>query len=369
MRKAEEIENQELAKQALRSLPDEQLRDAKKFLDRFTEYKKLKKLYSVYVEGTKQALENTGNGRIYSTYNLAGAVTGRLSNSGINVTKGGKKEGKLGVSFHTLPREDEDLDVNIRDYAVAPPGWKFVTVDFKAMEVRVLAHVAREQNLIRAFESGEDLHKFSAGLTFGKDPAVVTKEERQIAKAVTFLTVYGGTHYTLAAKHNISEDVAQQVIEAWMDAFPGVGRYMEEVREYLEEHQYVKTMFGRYRHLPNISSPIKNIRQRAFRQGLNFTIQSTASDILLCSLYALNKRFENWYKTYGRIEKPQIVATVHDSIELICKDEDLDLVVKVIKDELLNYPYMRETFGIDLAVPMGIDIEVGTSFGNGVAID
>ena len=294
---------------------------------------------------------------------MAGAVTGRLSNSAINVIKGSPKEGKLGVSFHTLPREKEDLAVNVRDAFCAPPGWKFITVDKKAMEVRVLADVANERNLINAFKSGVDLHTFSAGLTFNKPECDVTKEERQLAKAVTFLTVYGGTHFTLAAKHNIPEEQAEAIIEAWMNAFPGVGAYMNSVQEYLDRHKYVKTLFGRYRHLPNASSPIKAIRKRAFRQGLNFTIQSPASDILLCAIMGLSNRI----KSEGM--RAKIIATVHDSIELICPDDELEHLVAIIKDELINYNYMQEHFGIRLKVPLDINIEVGTSFGNGVHYD
>ena len=362
MGKREDKQHMDIAQSVLSSLPDNKLIEAKKFLDRLAKFKKLDKLYKTYIVGTEQSLANTGNGKIYSTYNMAGAVTGRLSNSGINVRKGGGKEGKLGVSFHTLSREDEDLDINIRDCFMAPPGWKFVTVDKQAMEVRVLAHVAKEKNLISAFEQGKDLHTFSAGMTFNKPEADITKEERQIAKAVTFLTVYGGTHFTLAAKQNISEERAEAIIAAWMNAFPGVGDYMDEVRSYLEHHQFVKTIFGRRRHLPNIQSPIKSVRERAFRQGLNFTIQSPASDILLCSIMGLNNRIKR--------EKLQakIIATVHDSIELVCPEHELDQVIAAIKDELINYHYMRDNFGINLRVPMAIDIEVGTSFGNGVRV-
>ena len=362
MGKREDKQHMDIAQSVLHSLPDDKLIEAKKFLDRLAKYKKLDKLYKTYIVGTEQSLINTGNGKIYSTYNMAGAVTGRLSNSGINVRKGGGKEGKLGVSFHTLSREDEDLDVNIRDCFVAPPGWRFITVDKQAMEVRVLAHVAKEKNLIKAFEEGKDLHTFSAGMTFNKPEADVTKEERQISKAVTFLTVYGGTHFTLAAKQNISEERAEAIIASWMSAFPGVEDYMDEVLSYLTHHKFVKTIFGRRRHLPNIDSPIKGVRKRAFRQGLNFTIQSTASDILLCAIMGLNNRI----KVEGLQAK--IIATVHDSIELICPDHELDRVIVCIKDELINYHYMKKHFGIYLRVPMAIDIEVGTSFGNGVRV-
>jgi DNA polymerase-1 len=291
---------------------------------------------------------------MYVKYNIDGTVTGRISNSGANV--GRKKENKIGVSFHTLPRES--LDVNIRDYVVAPKGHDFITIDMKAMELRVLAHVANEENMIHAFKSGVDLHSYSAGLTFNKDPKDVTKLERQIAKEVSFLTVYGGTAYTLASKRNIPEERAEEIINSWLRAFPGVGRYMNTIDEYINQFAYAKTIFGRYRHLPNVRSPFKNVRREAFRQGLNFTIQSAASDILLCGMLGVIEKLKGM--------KAKVVATVHDSIELIAPKNETRKVVDIVKDELENYHYLRENFHINLKVPLGVDVEVGSSFGNGV---
>jgi len=335
-------------------MTDDQVKAAKRFFDRFSEYKKLTKLHSVYIEGARTALGNTGNSRMYVKYNIDGTVTGRISNSGANV--GRKKEDKIGVSFHTLPRES--LDVNIRDYVVAPKGHDFITIDMKAMELRVLAHVANEENMIHAFKSGVDLHSYSAGLTFNKDPNDVTKLERQIAKEVSFLTVYGGTAYTLASKRNIPEERAEEIINSWLRAFPGVGRYMNTIDEYINQFAYAKTIFGRYRHLPNVRSPFKNVRREAFRQGLNFTIQSAASDILLCGMLGVIEKLKGM--------KAKVVATVHDSIELIAPKNETRKVVEIVKDELENYHYLRENFHINLKVPLGVDVEVGSSFGNGV---
>ena len=347
-------EETNIAKAVLNNMSDDQVTAAKRFFDRFSEYKKFVKLQSVYIEGARTALKNTGNGRIYSSYRIDGTVTGRISNSGANV--GRKKDDKIGVSFHTLPRES--LDVNIRDYVVAPEGHDFITIDMKAMELRVLAHVANEENMIHAFKSGIDLHSYSAGLTFNKDPKDVTKLERQIAKEVSFLTVYGGTSYTLAARRNIPESRAEEIINSWLAAFPGVSRYMETIDDYIKQFGYAKTMFGRFRHLPNVRSPFKPVRREAFRQGLNFTIQSSASDILLCGMLGVIKKLEGM--------KAKVVATVHDSIELIAPKEETKRVVEIVKDELENYHYLKENFNIHLKVPLGVDVEVGTSFGNGV---
>jgi len=343
-----------IARAVLNSMTDDQVKAAKRFFDRFSEYKKLTKLHSVYIEGARTALKNTGNSRMYVKYNIDGTVTGRISNSGANV--GRKKEDKIGVSFHTLPRES--LDVNIRDYVVAPKGHDFITIDMKAMELRVLAHVANEENMIHAFKSGVDLHSYSAGLTFNKDPKDVTKLERQIAKEVSFLTVYGGTAFTLASKRNIPEDRAEEIIHSWLRAFPGVGRYMNTIDEYIKQFGYAKTIFGRYRHLPNVRSPFKSVRREAFRQGLNFTIQSAASDILLCGMLGVIEKLKGM--------KAKVVATVHDSLELIAPKNETKKVVEIVKDELENYHYLKENFHINLKVPLGVDVEVGSSFGNGV---
>tara|TARA_Y100001937_G_scaffold12322_1_gene15639 strand:+ start:8682 stop:9746 length:1065 start_codon:yes stop_codon:yes gene_type:complete len=343
-----------IAKAVLNNMSNDQLKAAKKFFDRFSEYKKLTKLHSVYIEGARTALQNTGNSRMYVKYNIDGTVTGRISNSGANV--GRKKTDKIGVSFHTLPRES--LDVNIRDYVVAPEGHDFITIDMKAMELRVLAHVANEENMIHAFKSGVDLHSYSAGLTFNKDPKDVSKLERQIAKEVSFLTVYGGTAYTLASKRNIPEDRAEEIINSWLAAFPGVGRYMNTIDEYIKQFGYAKTIFGRYRHLPNVRSPFKSVRREAFRQGLNFTIQSAASDILLCGMLGVIEKLKGM--------KAKVVATVHDSIELIAPKGETRKVVEIVSDELENYHYLKDNFNIHLKVPLGVDVEVGSSFGNGV---
>jgi len=347
----------EISRSLISEMPNEKLLSAQKFLEELAEFKRVKKLYDTYIEGVETSLQNTGNGKMYVTYNIDGAVTGRLSNSGYNTEFGGGKDSKIGVSFHTLPREQEDF--NIRNYVIAPLGYKFITADMKAMELRILAHVANERNMIKAFESGEDLHTYSAAMVFKKDPKDITKEQRQISKEVSFLTVYGGQAYTLANKRKITEKQAQKIIDSWMATYPGVPIYMQTVREYLEQFHYIKTIFGRRRNLPNMASTFRNVRERAFRQGLNFTIQSPASDVLLCCMIGINHRI----KSQGL--DARIISTVHDSLEVIAHDSIVGKVVEIITDEMTNYHYMRNNLGIKLRVPLQIDIEVGTSFGNG----
>jgi DNA polymerase-1 len=187
----------------------------------------------------------------------------------------------------------------------------------------------------------------------------VTKEERQIAKAVSFLTVYGGTEKTLAMKQGISFKKAKNIIDGWMAAFPGVPRYMEHIDKFITKNKYAYTIFGRRRNLPNAGSEAKYIREQAFRQGLNFTVQSSASDFLVCCLIGINNKLKT------RSLKSKIVSTVHDSVCLISPDYEVDETINLIVDEMTNYYYVKDNFGINFSVPMEVEVKVGDSFGSG----
>lgn len=357
MKKSDLLIEEQIARSVIKDLPTDILSSAKAFFDSYNRYKKLNKLYTTYINGPKEALKNTGNGKIYVDYNIDGTVTGRMSNSGVTVS--GKK---LGISFHTLPREKEELEVNIRNIVIAPSNWDFITADVAGAELRYLAHIANEKKMIEAFLSGIDLHTYSASMTFGKPTDKITKEERQIAKAVSFLTIYGGTAYTLANKQGISEDRANLIISSWMSAYPGIPKYMQIVRDYINQHKYAITLFGRRRNLPNIDSPVKSIAESAFRQGLNFTIQSPTSDIVACCIIGVYNELKK------RKLKGRLYGTVHDSLEVVCPKDETNEVISVIREEMTNYNYARNELGVSLRVPFKVDIEVGTSFGNGVKI-
>jgi DNA polymerase-1 len=137
---------------------------------------------------------------------------------------------------------------------------------------------------------------------------------------------------------------------------------MEFVNEFIKNNGFAYTIFGRRRNLHDVRSKDRSVVNRALRQGLNFTIQSSASDILLCGLVGVSKRF----KDNGLDAK--VVATVHDSLEIICSENDLFECLEIVYDELVNYPHLRKLFGINFEVPFGIDMEVGRSFGDGVDV-
>lgn len=344
-------ESKKVSRSVVKSKTVEELRDASKFITQLLDLRKAEKLQKTYIHGTTKALEYNQGHRLYVDYRLDGTATGRLSCAAYNAQK------PMGVSFHTLPRETK---TNIRSMFVAPKGKAFVTVDYAAMELRVLAHIAKEKSMQQAFKSGADLHTYTAKLLFSKDE--ITKEERQIAKTVSFLIVYGGGAFNLAETMAIPLDRAEGIIKNYQRVYPGVFQYMEFVNEFIKNNGFAYTIFGRRRNLHDVRSKDRSVVNRALRQGLNFTIQSSASDILLCGLVGVSKRF----KDNGLDAK--VVATVHDSLEIICSENDLFECLEIVYDELVNYPHLRKLFGINFEVPFGIDMEVGRSFGDGVDV-
>ena len=345
-------EGKKISRSVVQSKSTEELLEGRTFIKGLLDLRKSQKLEKTYINGTQKALDYTDTGKIYVDYKLDGTTTGRLSCTAYNA------EEPMGVSFHTLPRE---TDNNIRSMFVAPPEYAFLTVDYAAMELRVLAHVAKEGNMQNAFNLGEDLHTYTARLLFNKRD--ITKQERQIAKTVSFLIVYGGGAFNLAETMRIPRSRAEFIIDSYKDVYPGVFQYMDFVNNFIKENGYAYTIFGRRRNLPDVASSDFSVVNRAFRQGLNFTIQSTASDILLCGLLGIRRSF------VSNSLKARIVSTVHDSLELICPYDEIEQVTSIVYDQLVNYPYIREKFNIEFDVPLSIDVEIGKSFGEAVAVD
>jgi DNA polymerase-1 len=345
-------EGKKISESVLTGKTTVELRESQKFIKSLLDLRKSQKLEKTYIKGTANAIEYNEKPKVFVDYRFDGTATGRLSCAAYSAKKA------MGVSFHTLPRETEN---NIRSLFVAPKGYKFITIDYSAMELRVLAHIAKEGNMQKAFNEGADLHTYTARLLFNKQN--ITKSERQIAKTVSFLIVYGGGAFNLAETTGISMKRAEKIIKNYQNVYPGVFEYMDFVNNYIKTNKYAYTIFGRRRNLPDVDSKDFKVVNRALRQGLNFTIQSTASDILLCGLLGAHRRL----KEEGLDAYP--VATVHDSIEVVCKDKDMKRCLEILYDELVNYPFMKEKFNIHFDVPMKIDAEVGISFGEGEEVE
>ena len=330
----------------------EDLKEAKKWLESILEMRKARKLYDTYVKGIRRATEFNGTDKVYVDYRMDGTLTGRLSCASYSAGQ------DMGVSFHTLPREDK---YSIRNVFKAPEGHAFIAADYAAMELRVLAHISKEKKMQQAFTDGVDLHTYTASLLFQKSEDKIKKDERQIAKAVSFLIAYGGGAYRLSETTGITYARAEKIIQKYAQVYPGIFGYMDFVHEFIKENEYAYTLFGRRRHLPDVNSHDPKVVQGALRQGLNFTIQSAASDILLCAIKGITESFKGL--------NAKIVATVHDSIEIIAPYDEVEEVLEIVYDEMVNYKTVKRDFGIEFNLPLKIDAEVGTSFGDGKEVD
>lgn len=344
------------------------------FLEKYLLWKSRFKLHNDYVKNLKKALDFNQDGRIYCQYNFSATKTGRLSNSKYSINRRelndkGKpvnKKYSKGVSFHTLPRPDKDnpdsenIAVNLRRIMAADKGNVFLYGDYSQAEVRVLAHCCQDTNLINAFYSGEDLHTYTASLVFNKPIEFVTSDERQTAKSVTFLILYGGGPRKLAGQIKQPMNYCKKIFAAYFNAFPGIKKWIDEQRESISRTGYAVSLFGRRRRLENVNSPSKKYRERALRQGVNFIIQSSASDLMLHAIW----RVDTLSKKFG-IDL-EIVATVHDSLEVQAPLENYEKAFSLMKYCMSDTSYLKKLYGWEFSVPFVVDMEGGVAFGDGI---
>lgn len=332
----------------------EDLKKLRDFLSALLKYKKVNKKYGTYITGVRKAVELNEEEKVYFTFNFDTVVTGRLSCSSYKLAEKGSK----GVSFHTLSRTgDEDDDDNIRSMFIPDDGYVFITADFAAAELRVLAYCSGDENMIRAFQEGLDLHTYTASMIFDKEYDEVEKEERQIAKAVNFLIVYGGGPFKLAESINKPISFCKNIFKYYQESFPRIFDWMDKQRKFAHKHMFAVSPLGRRRNLPNLKSPNKELVSKAERQAVNFVIQSFASDYTQFSLVRIQEAIDKL-----GIDA-RILATVHDSIELQCRMEDIKGVCELLNYILPNSDFLEDLFGFTLDVPMKVDVEVGVAFG------
>lgn len=357
---AKKAKDEKISKAVIQNKTTKSLKDSKEFITNLLDLRKSTKLKTTYVTGTERAINNNGCDKVYFDFRFDGTVTGRLSCGG--ATKGRKHSDKMGVSFHTLPQTDEDYETdlvsrNIRSQFVSPKGWSFLAGDYSQMELRVLAVLANEGSMKKAFLEDRDIHSSTASLIFGVSENKVTKKQRNIAKTVNFLIVYGGGAYNLSETAGISLSEAENVFVKYRENFPRVFSYMEVTKERVMEDEYVTTLFGRKRHLPNVRSSDKKIVAQAVRQANNFTVQSPASDVMLCAIDGICESFES------QDLKSRIVATVHDSVEIVTPFETTFQTLETMREQMMNPPALAD-LGIEFDVPLVVDLEVGLSFGD-----
>ena len=296
------------------------------------EYRALTKLKSTYTDKLPRMV-NAATGRVHTNYAQATAVTGRLASTDPNL--------------QNIPvRTPEGR--RIREAFIAPPGCVIVSADYSQIELRIMAHISRDENLLRAFAAGEDVHRATAAEIFNRELHEVTPEERRYAKVINFGLIYGMSAFGVAQALGLERATAQAYIDSYFTRYPGVARYMQETREQARERGYVETVFGRRLWLAEIRAANAGRRQGAERAAINAPMQGTAADLIKLSMIAV----QDWLDAQRLSAK--LVMQVHD-----------ELVLEVPQAELarVRAGLHRLMTGVaELAVPLVVDVGVGANW-------
>ena len=295
----------------------QQLRSKAPIVDHILEHRGLKKLLGTYVDALPKLI-NPRTGHIHTTFNQAVTATGRLSSSNPNL--------------QNIPVRGED-GKEIRKCFIPEPGQLFFSADYSQIELRVMAHLSGDKNMIEAFREGYDIHAATAARIYKEDINCVSRDQRTKAKRANFGIIYGITVFGLAERLDISRDEAKQLIEGYFNTFPGVHAYMEKAKETAREHGYAETFFHRRRYLPDITSHNATVRNFAERNAINAPIQGSAADIIKIAMVRIYERF----KREGIRSK--MILQVHDELNFSVLPEEKERVEKIVIEEMQNaYP-------------------------------
>jgi DNA polymerase-1 len=296
------------------------------------EYRGLSKLKSTYTDKLPKMI-NPHTGRVHTNYGQAIAITGRLASNDPNL--------------QNIPiRTSEGR--RIREAFVAAPGNVIVSADYSQIELRIMAHISEDENMLRAFADGEDIHRATAAEIFGVDLAAVESEQRRYAKVINFGLIYGMSAFGLAGNLGIARAAAQSYIEKYFYRFAGVKRYMDETRLEAKAHGYVQTVFGRRLWLPEINSPNGPRRQGAERAAINAPMQGTAADLIKLAMIAV----QGWLETEKLQSK--MVMQVHDELVLEVPQAELELVQKKLPELMANVAQLK--------VPLIAEVGIGRNW-------
>ena len=309
----------------------EDLRTYHPAIDEILEYRKLTKLNSTYVEGLLNAL--APDGRVHTRFNQKETRTGRISS--------------LEPNLQNIPIRTE-LGAKMRGFFTAKEGYTLVDADYSQIELRVLAHLSGDKNMISAFTGGTDIHTQTAAQVFGVPEDYVTSQMRSSAKAVNFGIVYGIGAWSLGENIGVSTKEAQQYIDSYLSHYSGVDRFMKESIETAKKCGYAVTSYGRRRYLPELSSSNFNLRSFGERVARNMPIQGTAADIIKLAMVKVENRLA--------AEKldAKLIMQVHDELIVEAKEDCAEKVAEILKFEMEN--------AASLSVPLEADVGTGKTW-------
>ena len=296
------------------------------------EYREIAKLESTYLD-TLPELVHPEDGRLHTSFNQTVAATGRLSSSDPNL--------------QNIPVRRE-LGRDIRRGFVARAGWKFLVADYSQIELRLLAHLSRDQAFVNAFSSGGDIHRQTAAVIFGVDAADVTGEMRARAKTINFATIYGQGAHALARQLRIPHAEAKAFIETYFTRFGGVRAYLDSQVEFAREHGYVETIFHRRRYIPELRDRNFNIRAFGERVATNAPIQGSAADLIKVAMIRVHDTLAS------RGLESRMLLQVHDELVFEAPSPEVESTVEVVRVSMEGAAV--------LSVPLVVDIGIGTNW-------
>jgi len=309
----------------------EKLRDKHEIIGLILEYRKLTKLRSTYVEGLLKTV--APDGRVHSTFNQMVTATGRLSSTDPNM--------------QNIPVR-EAIGSEIRKCFVPAEGNVFIDADYSQIELRVLAHIAQDEMMINAFNSGEDIHAVTASQVFGVPLSEVTSQMRSRAKAVNFGIVYGISAFSLSEDIGVMPKQAQQYMDAYLEKYHGVREYMAKIKEQAREEGYVATSFGRRRWIPELKASNFNVRAFGERVALNTPIQGTAADIIKIAMIRVYRAL----REEGL--KARLILQVHDELILECPEDEKERAGELLVREMER--------AVSISVAMKADVNYGENW-------
>ena len=292
------------------------------------EWRTVSKLQSTYVEALPKLIE--GDGRVHTTFQQAVAATGRLSSTDPNLQN---------IPIRTA------LGRKIRNTFIAEKGNTLVAADYSQIELRILAHVTRDEHLIDAFAAGEDIHRATAARVLGKPAADVNADERAMAKMVNFGIAYGMGDFGLATRAGISRDAAKSFIAGYFERYPGIRRYIDTIKEEARTHGSVTTQLGRRRPIPELRAGNPALRAAGERAAINHPIQGTAADVIKIAMIRLAPRLAE----AGL--KARLVLQVHDELLLEVPNGEVDRLVPILVDTMEG--------ALALDVPLTVEVKSG----------
>jgi len=296
------------------------------------EHRTLSKLKSTYTDKLPSQI-SPSTGRIHTSFNQTGTSTGRLSSSDPNL--------------QNIPIRTED-GRRIRQAFEAPNGYQLISADYSQIELRVIAHLSKDEGLLKAFKEGQDIHSSTASEVFGVDLQEVEPDQRRSAKAINFGLIYGISAFGLSKQLGINRNLAAEYMDIYFSRYPGVRKYMNKTKTEAKKTGYVETLYGRRLYLPEISTGNAIRRQAAERVAINAPVQGTAADIMKKAMLSVNDSLKK-----QKIDA-KLILQVHDELVVESHEKDTEKVTKILTDSMSK--------AAQLSVPLEVEIGIGKNW-------